>query len=41
MSVPLVDLEDIEAALGRALSDEEAAGAVFADKLSESLQASR
>lgn len=35
MSTPLVDLEDIEAALGRTLSDEEKTRALFvADKLS-------
>ena len=39
MSVPLVDIEDIEAALGRALSDEEKPRALFvADKLSEAFR---
>lgn len=39
MSVPLVDLEDIEAALGRTLSDEEKPRALFvADKLSEAFR---
>lgn len=36
MSAPLVDIEDVEAALGRTLSDEEKPRALFvADKLSE------
>lgn len=39
MSVPLVDLEDIEAALGRMLSDEEKPRALFVvDKLSEAFR---
>ena len=39
MSAPLVDLEDIEAALGRTLSDEEKPRALFvADKLSEAFR---
>lgn len=39
MSTPLVDLEDIEAALGRTLSDEEKPRALFvADKLSEAFR---
>lgn len=39
MSAPLVDLEDIEAALGRTLSDEEKPRALFvADKLSEAFK---
>ena len=39
MSTPLVDIEDIEAALGRPLSDEEKPRALFvADKLSEAFR---
>lgn len=39
MSAPLVDIEDIEAALGRTLSDEEKPRALFvADKLSEAFR---
>lgn len=39
MSAPLVDIEDIEAALGRTLSDEEKPRALFvADKLSEAFK---
>lgn len=39
MSAPLVDLEDIESALGRTLSDEEKPRALFvADKLSEAFR---
>lgn len=39
MSIPLIDIEDIEAALGRKLSDEERPRALFvADKLSEAFR---
>ena len=39
MSAPLIDIEDIEAALGRTLSDEEKPRALFvADKLSEAFR---